>query len=79
MTNYKEDIAHLFSLFYLPVGEKIFCKIPGQTKTFCQVHAERETGYLVRYLVGPKDKPYYKAEETNVCYAEISYNNIMAW
>lgn len=79
MINYKGGITHLFNLIHLPVGKFIFCKIPRQTKIFCQVYEEREAGYLVRYLVGPKDQSYYKAEETKIYYAEISYNDIMAW
>lgn len=79
MINYKEDITHLFSLFYLPVGEKIFCKTSGQTKTFCQVHLLTNSGYIVCYLTPPKGKTIYKPEEAKVHYTEITFNDIYAW
>lgn len=81
MINYKESISHFFRQIYLPVGENVFCRIPGQeeTRTFCQVHHLTKTGYMVRYLVPPKDKTVYKAEEARIHYTEITFNDIYSW
>lgn len=79
MTSYKEDIEHLFSLFYLPIGTSVFCKTSTQTEVFVSIHAAMEGGYIVRCYSSPKDKKTYKPEETKFLFFYVNYNEITVW
>ena len=79
MTNYKEDIEHLFSLLYLPIGTKVFCKTSRKKEVFGSIQAAIEGGYIVRYLSFPKDKKTYKPEETKILLLNVNYNDITIW